>query len=431
MTHTLSRITDARSIAALNQLAALVQAHKVVPFIGAGISKAADFPLWDELVRTMEAAAFETVEESIDRPDNAQQRFAGDPLSSCDRYRRVMGEDRYSEILHEVFGLTETRRAKVEHSPHFQSLAELRFEHWLTTNYDLSLEYALTLRGMKPVACDWSDRDSVNQFLLKAPRSQGPLCIHVHGHMDDAASVILTEEDYQNRYWRSDEDRIKLILAFTSNTVLFVGCSLKDEDLLSILREVKAKLGLTDPRHYALLAQPADKWDVARLDPERLKVKFGITPIFYETDPHHAGLVEALKYLSHPQRRVTPPKPQQQDLLDPEKGRWGWLAERDGFKLSAEVRESRFSHDWFDIDIAVTGPAGTDAEGLAVRYHLHPTFPRPIMDAPFHGDVAHLKVGAYGAFTVGAEVLAGESVITALELDLSQLEEAPLVFRSR
>jgi hypothetical protein len=321
-----------------------------------------------------------------------------------------MGEQRYSQILYEVFGLTDARKSKVENSPHFQALADLNFPYWLTTNYDLSLEHALTRRTGRPAfPCDWSDRDQVNLFLLKSERRGGPLCIHVHGHMDQPQGVILTEEDYQNRYWRSDEDRIKLFLAFTSNVVLFVGCSLKDEDLLSILREVKAKLGYTEPRHYALLARPEQPGDIARLDPERLKIKFGITPIFYDTDPMHSGLVEALKFLAQP-KRIAPQKPRQQDSLDPEKGRWGWLPRRDGYELFAFVRESDFSHDWFEIDIGVKQAAPSADGDVQVRFHLHPTFTKPLMQTPLRDGFAQIHVGAYGAFTVGAEVLEGNAV---------------------
>lgn len=108
---------------------------------------------------------------------------------------------------------------------------------------------------------------------------------------------------------------------------------------------------------------------------------------------------------------------------DPNKGRFGGLDEKDGFKLSATfvgAEEARL----VNVKLAVYGTERPLTH--KVRFFLHPTFPSPELTVnPVEG-VATLDTLAYGGFTVGAWV---EDTKTLLELDLSRLEEAPRIIR--
>lgn len=115
------------------------------------------------------------------------------------------------------------------------------------------------------------------------------------------------------------------------------------------------------------------------------------------------------------------------DKDDPEKGRWGGLSERNGRRLTACVQKAFGGDDWFAVDLRVES---TDADRPLtgqVVFHLHPTLYPNTQTVIAVDNVAKLGVFAYGAFTVGVEADEGA---TQLELDLSELSDAPERFRA-
>jgi len=114
-------------------------------------------------------------------------------------------------------------------------------------------------------------------------------------------------------------------------------------------------------------------------------------------------------------------------LDDPQKGRFGGTAEANGRKLGANVKASSDDPDWFDIDVWVESTGGTPLTGEVV-FHLHDSFIPAVLSVAAKDNVAQESLGAYGAFTIGAEADGGA---TRLELDLATLPDAPAKFRSR
>ena len=113
------------------------------------------------------------------------------------------------------------------------------------------------------------------------------------------------------------------------------------------------------------------------------------------------------------------------DPYDPQKGRWGGLAERGGRRLTARV--SPVSDEWFAIDLEVQRFAGPAMQGPVVFY-LHPTFePAVAQVSPVNG-VASFQLKGWGAFTVGATTDNGS---VQLELDLAGDLSFPETFRNR
>jgi hypothetical protein len=113
------------------------------------------------------------------------------------------------------------------------------------------------------------------------------------------------------------------------------------------------------------------------------------------------------------------------DPEDPQKGRWGGHSSAGGRTLRAFV--TPVSDDWFEIALEVARSSGPPLTG-AIEFHLHPSFSPAVQSVPAESDRAELRVSAWGAFTVGASADGGA---TRLELDLSELPDAPLKFRDR
>jgi MinD-like ATPase involved in chromosome partitioning or flagellar assembly len=112
------------------------------------------------------------------------------------------------------------------------------------------------------------------------------------------------------------------------------------------------------------------------------------------------------------------------DPDDPQKGRWGGQSRRAGRELRASGRE--LSAGWFEIELVVASIAEPSLNG-DVQFHLHPTFTKPMVVVAAEDGRAALTLTTYGAFTVGAVADEGR---TALELDLSTVQDLPQAFRA-
>jgi hypothetical protein len=115
---------------------------------------------------------------------------------------------------------------------------------------------------------------------------------------------------------------------------------------------------------------------------------------------------------------------------DPWKGLFGGKSINNDRQLQADVKSIPGSSDLYAIRLTVKSlhPETNPLQGV-VQFFLHPTFrnDKPVVTVGPNG-VAELNLKAWGAFTAGAIADDGK---TKLELDLSELENAPEEFRSR
>lgn len=125
------------------------------------------------------------------------------------------------------------------------------------------------------------------------------------------------------------------------------------------------------------------------------------------------------------------PTAEPKELDDPQKGRFGGQPEANGRRLEAKVSGSRgVNSELFRIDLRVasTDPTKPALSG-PVKFFLHDTFDPDTYVVMADGGTASLSdVVAWGAFTVGVMCDDGK---TMLELDLSELSDAPKKFRDR
>lgn len=117
------------------------------------------------------------------------------------------------------------------------------------------------------------------------------------------------------------------------------------------------------------------------------------------------------------------------DEVDPQKNQWGGKDINNNRRIRAEVTPTPGNREWFNVTILVESidPIQTPLDGEVI-FHLHPTFRDPNPRVPVRDGEAVLTRLAWGAFTVGAEADEGK---TKLELDLSEIKDAPYLFRSR
>lgn len=110
---------------------------------------------------------------------------------------------------------------------------------------------------------------------------------------------------------------------------------------------------------------------------------------------------------------------------DPNKGKFGRKSEADGWKLSAKVSPQpplSPQNPLCEVELSVISVAGAGIpKDGSVTFHLHPSYNHPTPNAAVRNGRATLKILSWGAFTVGAEVMAGDRM-TQLELNLAKVE---------
>lgn len=431
----MSALLDSRAnTVARDNLAKAVANERPLALVGAGISVSAGLPTWGGLLNEMEAQLPPL------HPDYVSAlREEDDLLWRAEEYRRLIGDAPYQSLLRTRFSTA----GNVRSTDAAVLLARLPFRHFLTTNYDDVLVKAHTVGKLEPPrVLNWSREDDVRAFIFSLrDGTAGRFILHVHGHHSDPRSMILTDNDYTERYVRASDTARKLFAIFTTERVVFAGFSLNDPDLMALLREVNATIRADEPRHFAIMGLERRVNEI--LERNRLRKRYGVEPVFYDnSNGGHAGLIEILNSL-HAQvgsaqaetsvasssqaakkRSLRPAEVSQVDPEDPHKGQWGGQARANGRELQAQVRE--IEPDWFETTMTVRSTSSKRPLRGSVIFHLHPTIPASVRTVPVRRGVATLKIESYGAYTVGVEADGGA---TRLELDLSTLEDAPMMFR--
>lgn len=160
------------------------------------------------------------------------------------------------------------------YEPH-RVLAELPLRTYITTNYDdfmfRALEWVETEPGKNKTprreVCQWNttiDRRRSRSRKRKTdcrPDIQNPLVFHLHGHVDDPESLVLTEDDYLDFLISigRDEDLLPpgILEAFTTTSLLFVGYGLNDWNFRVLFRSVVGYLAKWKKRvHISVQLEP-------------------------------------------------------------------------------------------------------------------------------------------------------------------------------
>jgi SIR2-like protein len=239
-----------------NQLITKVELQRCTPFLGAGASYPTlrlgseiardwahrgpyDYPFADDsnLARVAQYIAVE--EEDIDVPkDLILKEFRGKGPPTFSR----------SDEIHRV-------------------VADLELPVYITTNYDDFMTKALNRinpkRVPQQVFCNWHLVRSGKIPKIKlssAVTPATPLVFHLHGHLGDIDSLVLTEDDYLDFLISLSEAPTKLLPpvvegAFSTSSFLFLGYSLEDLDFKVIFRKLATYPG-KGRKHFSVQLQP-------------------------------------------------------------------------------------------------------------------------------------------------------------------------------
>ncbi|SFG62140.1 SIR2-like domain-containing protein [Desulfotomaculum arcticum] len=195
----------------VDELAHEIKGKKIIPFVGAGLSRNLGLPEWDVLMAR--------VAEDLDiEPDILA--LHGDFLQIAEYHIICHGgsKNRISKIIDRNLRSIEVDiSASVAH----KCLIDMKFPKIYTTNFDEMIEMAF--RYHKEPHYTIATLDDI----LEAPDNITQI-VKFHGTLDLDETLVISETDYHNRLDMEGPLDIKLRSDLLGKTVLFLGYSFRD-----------------------------------------------------------------------------------------------------------------------------------------------------------------------------------------------------------
>jgi hypothetical protein len=206
----------------------------VVAFVGSGPSIHCGLPTWPELL--LELAGAVGLEEEVG-PSLGDGRF----LDVAQFLARTKSESALQERVGDIF----RRRRRGPGALH-ELIVEIPFSGVVTTNYDLLISDADRQgRFERPI----SHRTSGLGAQLKKR-----FVFHVHGHIEDPASIVLTKQSYDRFAAGIQRETLQFLRSvFQMYVVLFIGFGFRDQNVDMMLREMHDLAVVTGWNVYALV----------------------------------------------------------------------------------------------------------------------------------------------------------------------------------
>ena len=217
-------------------------------FVGAGLSRAAGYPQWKDLLLGLIDKAVKDHSLSAERAVEYRQ-LADDPnkyLMLAEEMKDVLGVE-LKTFIEETYA-----KEGVEPTRIHDLLVSLKRSNFIiTTNFDQLIEKAFVKRGIFQTPYKYYEAHAIQRqlyqrkfFLLKA-----------HGDAQTAAEqIVLTDKDYRRLLYQQPGYQSALQSVFTMYSVIFLGCSLEDPELKLLLNYINAAFPEGGIPHYALMS---------------------------------------------------------------------------------------------------------------------------------------------------------------------------------
>lgn len=196
--------------------------HRVVPFVGSGISKSLGLPLWLEM--------FKHAREQI--PDELKKAFdlyydKGDidGIITCILNMAPMintKKDLKMNLIKPVITATKVENEELKKSV-LSKLLDKNWEYIITTNYDLLLEQANQVIGG-----NFNKSLTLRTFEGFEELEDMEYIFHIHGDLNSMDSMIVDKEDYEEMYGSAANMKVLSGLV-NKHSLLFLGFSLNDK----------------------------------------------------------------------------------------------------------------------------------------------------------------------------------------------------------
>jgi tetratricopeptide (TPR) repeat protein len=273
---------DVRNIAIYRAILERYEKKGIVPFVGAGLSKPAGFKLWEDFLDQEYVALKREYPESM---GNAE--MPSGPLDKASELCDKMGLAGFHQTVVKAFG---GKYSDSDWSPIIDRvqneavglLPKLFHEVIVTTNFDRLLEQLYP----KTLVSHPGHYSLLNDVLQKGLPRGTSLLLKLHGCVSDPHHLIFTRESYTKAYPEIGDTPfiIALETILTSQTVLFLGCSLKDGHTVKQWAKMLLQPRGEGRTHFAIISCEKNR----RLEKRRDLGNMNIHPILYEKGNHDA-----------------------------------------------------------------------------------------------------------------------------------------------
>ena len=203
-------------------------------FVGAGVSKAAGYPTWAELLKDIAEELGVRSSDVHDLAALAQWHISETGGSTGVRsvIRKEIGKDRPVP-------------------PTLEIIARLPVRHIWTTNYDRLVERAFAAIN-RPI-----DVVSGAADLSLRARPGAARLYKMHGSVERMDDIVISTNDYE--LYRSKRGAFLPLLQahLSSMSVLFVGLSLSDPNIRHVLSLIRESFTDAPPDHFAIVKPPS------------------------------------------------------------------------------------------------------------------------------------------------------------------------------
>jgi hypothetical protein len=256
--------------------------------VGAGASAGAGLPVWGQLLELMIAEAQRHLVITDDKAKEYRQL-----LSNPAKFLLVASglKDDLKVYFDEFIESTFITPRPVPTDLHNALVGLDRTQFVLTTNYDTILERAYRTKDPDVTVCTFRDAGEVQRRLSKREF----FILKAHG---DAAKVgngiILTDVDYRNILFRQRAYQSLLSAMFTMFTIIFVGASMTDPEIMLLLNYIADSFAAgSGPSHFALMVEE----DITRVEKDRWFADLNVQLIPVSKAHNYAEIVEFLRAL--------------------------------------------------------------------------------------------------------------------------------------
>lgn len=251
-----------------------VERGRVVPFIGAGMSKPMGMPLWAEALKQLLARLPAADGAAITALIDAGQYVAA-----------AQALVNYDAVQATNFIRTIYRVQKIKLDGPMLLVPRFANGCIVTTNFDDAIEQ--TYRRDKVEFNAYMHGTQEHNFFPRLVR--GDRCLlKLHGDADNPATHILTQAQYADAYGYPFDFHKPLPKAlrqiFVSQSLLFLGCSLDNDWTLELFDQARAADEYVIPNHYVILPAPVDAR--AKQKKETRLLTLNIQPLWYPADQH-------------------------------------------------------------------------------------------------------------------------------------------------
>lgn len=202
-------------------------------FVGAGVSMAAGYPSWSQLLTEIGQEIGVDSRDILDLAALAQWhiRETGNATGVRNVIKREIGQDR---------PLPDT----------VKTLARLPVRHIWTTNYDRLIE-----RAFAEISRPLDAVSGAKDLALKSTPGATRL-YKMHGSVERLDDIVISTDDYE--LYRTKRGAFLPLLQahLSSMSILFVGLSLTDPNVRHVLSLIRESFTESPPEHFAILRPP-------------------------------------------------------------------------------------------------------------------------------------------------------------------------------